>query len=188
MRTRLVFTASAVLLLTLLLAAPAWSASVLALDTRAHLADSTAVVEGVVGGTSQGIDSEYGTPYTDTTVSIDRVLWGTAPKGSLAVRQMKGTVDDRTMFIPGDGDLRPGMRVVLFLMDKGGFYVLNTLGQSVFEVHGSGPTARLHQQLGDLAMFTRDERGAVVPLDEPIPAPATLGALVAEIDAVKEER
>jgi hypothetical protein len=175
------------LLCALLAATPAWATSVLRVDVRTHLLDATAVIEGVVGESRQGLDESTGRPFTDTAVAVSRVLWGTA-QDSITVRQPKGTVGDLHFGISGDGELRAGQRVVLFVAKGPGFHVLAALAQSVFEVHGSGDGATLSQQLDGLAFFTRDERGAIVPLETPVPGPATLGALKAELQAASEGR
>mgnify|MGYP000049768958 CR=1 FL=1 len=112
-RTRLVGLTT--LLLTLSLAVPAFGTSVLRVDTATHLLDSSAVVEGVVGVAKQSVDPATGRPVTDTTVRVDGVLWGSAAKGDLVVRQHKGSVEGMSFRIPGDGELEPGQRVVLFL-------------------------------------------------------------------------
>ena len=172
----------AALLCTLLAVSPAWATSVLRVDVPTHLLDSTAVIHGVVGTSSQG-QEDSGRPFTDTTVTVERVLWGTAP-ATLSVRQPKGTVGDMHFGISGDGALRPGQEVVLFVAEGPGYFVLAALAQSVFEVQGSGPTAKLN----GLVFFTRDENGAIVPLQEPRPGPATLGALEAALKAATEKK
>lgn len=186
-RTRLA--AAAAILCTMLFASGAFAASVLALDTKAHLEQSDVVVLGTVGASSQTIDPEHGTPLTDTVIHIDRVLAGTHDSSALSVRQMKGFVGDQEMYIPGDGHLRPGGTVVLFLMKRGNVFILTVLGQSVWDVKGTGADAGVEQQLADLALFTRDEEtGAIVPLDKVMEQPRTLGALEAELAAAGKGR
>jgi|GEM_PF-1677174 len=155
---------------------PAGATSVLHVDVATHLLDSSAVVQGVVGASKQSQDPETGRPFVDTAVRVTELLWGSAP-AVLSVRQHKGTVGDMHFGIPGDGDLKEGQRVVLFVNEAGGAFWLAALGQSVFDVRGTGPDAGLSQQVGGLTFFTRDETGAVVPLGAPRKGPATLGAL-----------
>ncbi len=169
------------LLLTLVLATPAFGTSVLRVDTATHLLDSSAVVEGVVGTAKQSIDPATGRPVTDTTVRVDGVLWGSAAKGDLVVRQHKGSVEGMNFRIPGDGQLEAGQRVVLFLNQADGHFWLAALGQSVLEVHGAGPDAELRPQLDGLVFFTRNDDGAVVPLEETVLGPETLRELKAEL-------
>jgi hypothetical protein len=181
------FAASVAVFCTLLFASSALATSVLKVDVSTHLLDSTAVIHGVVGEASQGLDVEGGRPYTETRVRVDRVLWGSAP-AEIVVRQPKGTVGDTHFGISGDGDLRSGETVVLFVSEVSGAYVLAALGQSVYQVKGSGPQATIEQQLGGLVFFTRDERGAIVPLEKMTPGPKTVAEMEAALKAETEGR
>ncbi|MBW1878446.1 MAG: hypothetical protein JRJ84_08800, partial [Deltaproteobacteria bacterium] len=103
---------------------PSHAATVLQLDLEAHLQASTAVVEGRVVGATQHFGEPGTRPYTSTEIQVDQVLYGTAPD-VLAVRQAGGTYDGVTSRIVGDGSLKQGERVVLFLRewDDGYWYL-----------------------------------------------------------------
>jgi hypothetical protein len=179
--------ASVAFLCTLLLTSSAFATSVLKVDVSTHLLDSTAVVQGVVGEAVQGQEAEGGRPYTDTRIRVDRVLWGSAP-AEISIRQPKGTIGDTHFGISGDGDLRSGDKVVIFVSQGSGFHVLAALGQSVYRVKGSGPEASIEQQLDGLVFFTRDEHGAIVPLEKLTPGPKTVAAMEAALKAATEGR
>jgi hypothetical protein len=173
-------------LLALLVAAPASATSVIQLDVPTHVAESTAVVEVLVGAATEALSEETGRTVTDRAVAVERVLYGEAP-ATLKVRQHRSDVGEQRYAIPGDGRLTEGGRFVLFLTrGPDGRWYLTALGQSVFAVRGSGDDAGVHQQLDGLGFFAYDGTGKLVPAS-PEPGPKTLGELRRAVAAAKGE-
>jgi len=162
--------------LAVLWALPAGATSVIQLSLPAHLAESTAVVEVVVGSAVEALSPETGRTVTDRAVVVERVLHGEAP-GQLRVRQHRSDEGEQRYAIPGDGRLVEGQRFVLFLTQApDSRWYLTALGQSVFAVRGTGPDAGVAQQLGGLTFFDYDAEGRLAPTT-PTAGPTTLGEL-----------
>ena len=159
----------------LLFSLPAFATTVLAVDIAAQAEDSSAVVEAVVRGNAP-FDSKTAW-YTDTTLEVQRVLGGSAP-ASFTVRQMGGNRGDKVSHVPGDATLREGDRVVAFVRQIDGQHYLTALAQSVWVIEDDGS---VHRDLDGLAFYAVDEKGAVTPAIETVPAPTTLEALEAAV-------
>jgi len=173
--------------LVLMIAAPAQATTVLWFDMASHVADSTAVVEATVGSSHQLVDPDLGKPFTYTTVVIEEVLHGRAP-ATVQVRQMRGVIDGVAHLVPGDGRLREGGRVVLFLtLHADGHWYLTALAQSVWEVKGTSADPSVARDLRDLALMERDAEGRIVTAAEQVD-PARLSELKDAIAAAGRGR
>ncbi len=155
---------------SLLLAATLWSAppslatTVVALDPVEQAAESTAVVEAVVGASVATQDAR-GQGFTDTTLHVREVLAGAAP-AELAIRQMKGARPDGTRFyVIGDADLVEGTRIVAFVRaDQDGSWYLTALNQSVWTVADDGSVLR---SFDGLDLYENTARGVVPAIESP---------------------
>jgi hypothetical protein len=170
------------LLLALLAASTAQATSALALSTPEQAALSAAVVLATVGSATQEVHPTLQRPVTVTELRIERVLLGSAP-AAVAVRQWRGELDGRSSFIPGDPELYPGVRLVVFLRQVDGRWFLTALSQSVFRV-GSGADPSLEREV-DVALFTRAADGRLLPLEQPLDEPSRLSSLEAVLSGVR---
>lgn len=149
-----------------------------------HIALSDLVVRGRIGA-SHTFVGERNLPFTDTTVEVLEVLHGSAPKGELRIRQMRGEIDGVYTAVPGDAVLTPGEEVILFvgLDQEEGVAYLTALGQSKYRVAvppvapgpggGDDPTPVVLRDLSDATFYvpgpdpsmTHGIEEAPIPLD-----------------------
>ena len=94
---------------------------------------STAVVIATIGDAKTSIHTEYNSIRTVTTIQIEEVLYGKAPV-RLKIEQMGGTLNGRTLKIPGDATLKKGERCVLFLFQNTKGWFLTALQQSKYNL------------------------------------------------------
>ena len=166
----------------LLVAPAAFATSVVLLDLETHLADSTAVVEAVVGASESSLDSRTGRPVTDVRVDVKDTVYGETPE-TFRIRQLKGKVGAVEVHFPGAGELVTGSRVLLFVVQAEGHWWLTALAQSVYDVSGEGQGARAVRQLDQLHLFVRDPVLGVVPLEGHKEETTELDALKARVRA-----
>lgn len=134
---------AAVLLLATMMGAGALAPGSAMATTALHFSDaqlaekSDVIVLAEVTGQVTFVGRD-GLPYTDTTLTVERVLHGAVRVGAqLKVRQIGGTVEGVTRFVPGDAVLDLGERSVFFLADRTpdeDVLYLTQLAQSVLEV------------------------------------------------------
>ncbi|MDF1561413.1 MAG: hypothetical protein P1V51_00115 [Deltaproteobacteria bacterium] len=162
------------------LATPARATVALHLDDAAQAEKSDLVVLAKVQS-QEVVRGEGGRPYTHTTLVVERALKGAKKKGErVVIRQMGGTLDGKTLKIPGDAAFEDGERVVVFLADREpgkGVVFLTALAQSKLAVVGTAADGDLllHRSQEGLLLLDGAHR-AVRP--EPT---TTLGALEAAV-------
>ncbi len=147
---------------------------------------SSAVVVATVAGARQAVHPEWQRPLTFTTLRVDEVLYGDAPK-QLEIEQIAGTIDGITTRIPGDALFESGERCVLFLRHVDGGWYLTSLGQSKYELVPAPGGPVLHRELA-MALYTRDDRGRLHAYEEPPRRPRSLTDLKAELAALEQGR
>ena len=144
---------------------------------------SSFVVEATVGRQAAWMDAS-GPIYTETSLTVQRYLKGSGP-AQLSVTQRGGVVGEFRDVIPGDMALRPGDRVVIFLQEKEGRLWSTLLGWSVFDVTGSGPTARVHRHASHMGLYRPSAEGYRPATPEQLATPETLGQLVGAVTEVR---
>ncbi len=146
------------------------------LVTRSPIIARVKVGKGVTAPSADGR-----TILTTTELSVLAYLKGAGPT-TLAVEQMGGTYNGRTLVIPGDAKLTAGEEVVVFLAagDPSAPLHLSVMSQSVFHVDAAG---RVHRDLSDAEFFVRKD-GRIVPFAPPVEAVETVDALVADVTRI----
>ena len=105
-----------ILFCSLLLITPSFASA----TTMFHVSDieqarqSDAVIVATVGTSKTAIHPNKKSIMTETNIFVEEVLTGNAPR-FLTIRQMGGTLDGKTMYVPGDARLSEGSKVVLFI-------------------------------------------------------------------------
>ena len=94
---------------------------------------SKAVVIATIGDAKTSLHTEYNSIRTVTTIQVEEVLYGEAP-AQLRIEQMGGTLNGRTLKIPGDANLKKGERCVLFLYHNSKGWFLTALQQSKYNL------------------------------------------------------
>jgi hypothetical protein len=122
---------------------------------------STAVVIARVGVAEVLPHDRYETVMTRTTLVIDDVLYGTAPEQVL-LHQVGGTLDGRTVHVPGDAKFELGERCVLFLRQVEGRWYLTAMEQSKYLLNDHPRFGPLMTRELSAGLRTRDSRGALV--------------------------
>ncbi len=161
----ILFLGAAVLSLVLLLSASSASAtSALYLSEVEQAAQSTAVVVASIGEAKVGVHPKWKRPITTTTVHVQEVIIGKAP-AQLTIEQLGGTIDGKTLHIPGDASFRRGERCVLFLRQLDGEWFLTAMQQSKYELREERRGTFLRRSLSEgLFVWGRD---GLQPYQEP---------------------
>ena len=102
--------------------------------------NSDAVVVATIGTSTTSPHPNKKSIMTETNIFVEEIIAGHAPR-ALAIRQMGGTLNGKTMYVPGDARLKEGKRVVLFLNEESGQWYLTAMEQSMYELSH-------HQKLG----------------------------------------
>lgn len=140
------------------------------------VARSALVVRVEVGKAVTAPSADGTTVLTTTEVNVLDYLKGSGGK-TLQIEQMGGTLNGKTLYVPGDGRLVPGEQALLFLSTDGAGKVhLSVLAQSVYHVGADGLARR---DLKD-ATFLRRKEGKLVHV-EPQEAAEPIDSLVADV-------
>ena len=135
---------------------------------QAELSTAVAVVR--VGDSSVSVDAAGHSLLTRTRLSVEEVLYGTVPAEVVLV-QGGGTLNGRTIYIPGDARFEEGERCVVFLRQVEGNWYLTAMEQSKYELsHHPKFGELMKRDLGD-GIVTRNGRGHLVDYEAPIRAP-----------------
>ncbi|MCX7944484.1 MAG: hypothetical protein N2746_08255 [Deltaproteobacteria bacterium] len=118
------------------------------------------IVIGSVKEISYTFDEKQQTPYTITTIVVEKWIKGSAKEKEIKIRQIGGKVNNQHLFITGDAKLKEGERVILFLKKGEEFRFLLALSQAKFsiikdETTGEEKVIRDISQLG-LGVFDKD--------------------------------
>jgi len=167
----LLFVSGAVLSLALLLSvSPVCATSALYLSDVEQAAQSTAVVVASIGESKVGLHPQWKRPITTTTVHVQEVILGKAPQ-QLTIEQLGGTIDGKTLHIPGDASFRRGERCVLFLRQLEGEWFLTAMQQSKYELREERRGTFLRRSLSaGLFVWGRD---GLQPYQEPPTRPVS---------------
>jgi|YNPNPStandDraft_1061719.scaffolds.fasta_scaffold48176_4 hypothetical protein len=92
------------------------------------------ILIGTVKDISYIIDEKQKTPYTITTITVDKWIKGRSNEKEIKVRQIGGKFKDQQLFITGDARLNQGERVLLFLTKGEEYRFLLALSQAKFSI------------------------------------------------------
>jgi len=135
---------------------------------QAHL--STAVIIGQITHQRGALHSQWQRPLTMTTVAVEEVLYGTAPR-EITIEQVGGTFGDQIMYIPGDAVLTLGERVVLFVRQIDDNWYLTALQQSQYHIEDSPHGTRLVREMDNHGLFVRGQANELIPYQAPLIKP-----------------
>ena len=158
------------------------------LDTRALVRESSDIVIGRVEGTRSYWNPAHTRILTDVTVRVTRRLEG-APAERITLTQLGGEVDGYRTTIPGGPLFRVDEEALLFVWrDRGGRAQVNGLAQGKFEIARDAASGAAFVQRRAPGMAVRDARSlAALPEGEPAPR-LPLGDLVREIERALVDR
>ncbi|MCO4771209.1 MAG: hypothetical protein KDA24_14345 [Deltaproteobacteria bacterium] len=182
-----VFLLLLVLASALLVAPPAEATSVIFLTDAEQAAFSDAVVLGTV--TSQRVETHaaWNRPVTISSFAVEETLHGKAP-ASIDVQQLKGTVGDVTVALPGSANLKVGERVVLFLHLVDGRWYPTALEQSKYAVKEGRLGLLLSRPPLEADLYEKSADGALRRIEEPARKPIyRLDDLKEALTRVKQE-
>ena len=156
-----------------------WLCSTAQATTMMYLNDvqqaqlSDAVVVARIGSAHTAPHPDYPTIMTDTTIIVEEVLFGQAPT-ELQLRQIGGTYQEKTLYIPGDARLKYDERVVLFLNENNGQWYLTALEQSKYTLVKQGRRGLVLSRTLNDGFVLRDASGQLRPYTPPNKPPETL--------------
>lgn len=100
--------------------------------------EMTEKADEIVIGTVKSIDyilnEKQQTPYTITTVSVERWIKGNSREKDIRIRQIGGKFGDQQLFISGDARMKEGEKVLLFLKRGEEFRFILALAQAKFSI------------------------------------------------------
>jgi hypothetical protein len=159
-----------IFLFFLFLFAPAFATSMYYVDDRQQAQLSDAVIIATIGDSQTKPHPQYKSIMTETEILVEEIITGHAPT-FLKIRQMGGTIDGKTMYVPGDAKLKRGTKVVLFLNEEGGNWYLTALEQSKYELEKHHRLGWIMKRTLHEGILTRDQNGALVPFKPVQPKP-----------------
>ena len=160
-----------VVLVTLVVSLSTASATTALFVTDAEQAEiSTAVVIAKVAGSEVLPHDKYETLMTRTQLQVEEVLFGSAPSEVL-LHQVGGTLDGKTIHVPGDARFELGERCVLFLRHVEGRWYLTAMEQSKYLIAEHPKFGLLMKRTLGEGIVTRNSEGALVDYEQPIRIP-----------------
>ena len=131
---------------------------------------SSAVVVARIGVSKTQKHTTYQSIMTTTEIFVDEVLYGAAPS-TLHIQQMGGTLNGKTLYLPGDARFKVGEKCVLFLYEKNGRWFLTALEQSKYRLISQNRLGLVMERNLSEGIVTRDTNGKLVPYQKPQQAP-----------------
>lgn len=143
------------------------------------------IVIGRVKDISYVFDEKQKTPYTITTIAVERWIKGESKEREIKVRQLGGRFKEQQLFITGDARLNQDEKVLLFLTKGEEFRFILALSQAKFSVikdekTGEEKVVRDISQLG-LGRFDNDGKLVIEKAIEKDP-PLLLKDFIKEIE------
>ena len=184
-------------ILSLLIAQPAWSTTVLKLDISEMSELAQTIITGHCLSKRTEIDPKDNNIYTYATFKVNQVLKGDLPGDSIAVRHPGGRVGDEISIVPGVPDFNLDEEVLLFLSseDDAGYPWVVGLSQGKFHIQKdkiSGKKITFADPHG-LSLYDKKEarispsaKRVIVPLDQLIESIQTI--LRTEADSETDPR
>ena len=149
---------------------PVHATTMLYLDDAQQASISDAVVVAQISTSKTGPHPDYPTIMTETTILVEEVLLGSAPT-TLQIRQIGGTYNGKTLYLPGDARLELGSKVVLFLNQENGTWYLTALDQSKYDLENRGRMGWVLKKRYHDGLVYRNEKGNILPFTPPTTPP-----------------
>ena len=157
-------------LVFLLFTAPSFATSMYYINDVQQAQLSDAIVIATIGSARTTPHPQYNSIMTETQITVQEVIMGEAPK-NLRIRQMGGTWQGKTLFVPGDAKLIEGQKVILFLNEQEGNWYLTALEQSKYDLQKHNRLGWIVKRTLHEGVLTRDKNGALVPFKPVQPKP-----------------
>jgi hypothetical protein len=158
------------LFFALILFPPSFATSMYYIDDVQQAQLSDAVVIAKIGSAQTKPHPQYKSLMTETEIMVEEIIIGNAPK-FLKIRQMGGTMNGKTMVVPGDAKLEAGSKVVLFLNEQDGTWYLTALEQSKYNLEQHHRLGWIMKRALHEGILTRDTNGALIPFKPVQPKP-----------------
>ncbi|MGB9600671.1 MAG: hypothetical protein ACP5QK_12980 [Myxococcota bacterium] len=143
------------------------------------------IVIGTVKDISYVFDEKQRTPYTITTIVVERWIKGNSKEREIKVRQIGGKFGDQHLFITGDARLRPQEKVLLFLTKGEEFRFILALSQAKFSIIKDEKTLeeKVIRDMSQLGLSRFDKDGKMVIEKVTDEKPVLLKDFVKEIES-----
>src|SRR5579862_3101630 len=156
---------SAGLLLVVFACAPRGSATTFILMSERDLtARSVAAVTGSVTDIEAAADPTTGGVNTYIQIEPDRILFGTLPSGPVVLREMGGTLRDRSEWVFGNAEYRVGEQVLVFVSQHpdGSLHTTGmSMGKFSFETRARGSRVAVRRLGEGVSLFDLQRRKLV---------------------------
>lgn len=156
----------------------------LRLSNREMAEQADEIVIGSVKEIDYIFEERTKTPYTITTIEVERWIKGGSKEKLIKIRQIGGRLKDQQIFVTGDARLVKGERVLLFLKKGEEYRFLLALSQAKFSIirDEKNGEERVIRDTTNLSLGRFNEKGEFVilpPLEE---KPILLKDFIKEIE------
>lgn len=174
-----------VLLLLIFAAGHLYASVALQLSNKDMSEKADEIVIGTVKDVSYVFDEKQRTPYTITTIVVEKWIKGNSKEREIKVRQIGGKFGDQHLFITGDAKLVPQERVLLFLTKGEEFRFLLALSQAKFSIIKDDKTQeeKVIRDISQLGLGKFDKDGKMVIEKVPSEKPVLLKDFLKEIES-----
>jgi hypothetical protein len=170
-----------------LFAVPALATSIVHLDTRGLVHESSEIVVGEIEGTRTYWNDSHTKILTDVEVRVSQQIKGAAQE-RLILTQLGGEIDGMRYTVPGCPIFRRGEEALLFVWrDSRGRAQVSGLAQGKFDIRRDPASGERLVQRALPGLSTRDARSlAATPAEASAPA-ITLSTMLREIQRAMAE-
>ncbi|MCX7958753.1 MAG: hypothetical protein N3B13_06875 [Deltaproteobacteria bacterium] len=143
------------------------------------------IIIGTVKNISYIFDEKQQTPYTISTITVEKWIKGNSKEREIKIRQIGGKINNQHLFITGDAKLKEGERVLLFLSRGEEFRFILALSQAKFSVIKDEKTGeeKVLRDISQLGLGSFDKEGKMVVENPVAEQPVPLKDFIREIES-----
>jgi len=173
------------MVITLLVTLSASASVAVKLSNKELTQKADEIVIGTVKDISYVFDERQKTPYTITTITVEKWIKGSSKEREIRVRQLGGKFKDQHIFITGDAKLNPNERVLLFLTKGEEFRFILALSQAKFSIIKDEKTLeeKVVRDVSSLGLARFDKEGKLEVEKPTVEQPVLLKDFVKEIES-----
>lgn len=174
-----------VLFFMFLLTASVYASVALKLSNKEMTEKADEIVIGTVKEITYIFDEKQKTPYTISTIVVEKWIKGGSDEKEIRVRQIGGKFKDQHLFVSGDAKLKEGERVLLFLTKGEEFRFILALSQAKFSIIKDDKTGeeKVLRDISQLGLGSFDKDGKMIIEKPSAEKPILLKDFIKEIES-----
>jgi len=172
-------------LLILIIPSLTFASVALQLSNKEMAEKADEIVIGTVKSIDYILDEKQQTPYTITSVSVERWIKGNSKEKDIRIRQIGGKFGDQQLFITGDARMKKGEKVLLFLKKGEEFRFVLALSQAKFSIIRDEKTGeeKAIRDISQLGLGKFDSAGKMIVEKQLKEKPVLLKDFLKEIES-----